>query len=196
MAVTTSCRPTRRTGALLISALILTATPAAAHRLRVHAFPAGAEIEGSAYYAGGGPAPGVLIQVLDARGQTLAELHPDAEGRFRYQAQASGDLLIVALSGDGHRAEWPVSGAERAPGPAAPARPGQPPPAPGTPEPALTPAAAAAIERAVARQLRPLREELAATREALRLQDILGGIGYLFGLAGLYLWRRGNPQRP
>jgi nickel transport protein len=54
----------------------------------------------------------------------------------------------------------------------------------------LAPEIAAAIERAVARQVRPLREELLATRDALRLQDILGGIGYIFGLAGLALWWR------
>jgi nickel transport protein len=59
-------------------------------------------------------------------------------------------------------------------------------------EEGLDPALEAAIERAVARQVRPLREEVAAARDAARLQDILGGIGYLFGLTGLALWWRGR----
>jgi nickel transport protein len=54
------------------------------------------------------------------------------------------------------------------------------------------------IEVAVARQIRPLREELLATRDALRLTDILGGVGYIFGLAGVALWwhaRRSGGRR-
>jgi nickel transport protein len=35
-----------------------------------------------------------------------------------------------------------------------------------------------------------LREELIAAQDAYRLQDILGGVGYIFGVAGLALWWR------
>ncbi len=56
----------------------------------------------------------------------------------------------------------------------------------------------AAIERSVARHLHSLREELRAMRSEVRLRDVLGGIGYLFGLAGLALWwhnRRSGASR-
>ncbi|MEJ2456241.1 MAG: hypothetical protein P8103_19125 [Candidatus Thiodiazotropha sp.] len=46
----------------------------------------------------------------------------------------------------------------------------------------------AALERAVARQIRPLREALQGYEEQVRLRDIIGGIGYIVGLAGLGLW--------
>jgi nickel transport protein len=46
------------------------------------------------------------------------------------------------------------------------------------------------VERAVARQIRPLREALEAERSRARLHDILGGLGYIAGLAGLALWWR------
>lgn len=46
----------------------------------------------------------------------------------------------------------------------------------------------ALVEEAVARQVRPLREQLLAHEERVRLRDILGGIGYILGLAGLVLW--------
>jgi nickel transport protein len=54
------------------------------------------------------------------------------------------------------------------------------------------------VERAVARQIRPLREALEAERSRARLHDILGGLGYIAGLAGLALWwrsRKGGPAR-
>ncbi len=56
------------------------------------------------------------------------------------------------------------------------------------PDQALDPAVLAAIERAVARQVRPLREETQAAREAVQLRDLLGGLGYILGLTGLGLW--------
>lgn len=46
----------------------------------------------------------------------------------------------------------------------------------------------ALVEEAVARQVRPLREQLLAHDERVQLRDILGGIGYILGLAGLVLW--------
>jgi nickel transport protein len=41
------------------------------------------------------------------------------------------------------------------------------------------------VEAAVARQLRPLREQLNGYETTIRIRDVMGGIGYLFGLAGL-----------
>ncbi|KAA6187086.1 hypothetical protein F2Q65_03985 [Thiohalocapsa marina] len=61
-------------------------------------------------------------------------------------------------------------------------------PPPGPEAAGLEAAIEAAVARQIAQQIRPLREELLATRDALRLQDVLGGIGYIFGLAGLALW--------
>lgn len=57
-------------------------------------------------------------------------------------------------------------------------------------QPNIDPALTAALELAVARQLRPLREELAAARATASMRDVLGGIGYILGLAGIALWWR------
>lgn len=59
----------------------------------------------------------------------------------------------------------------------------------------IDPALTAAIELAVARQLRPLREELAAARATASLRDLLGGIGYIVGVAGIALWWRARGGR-
>ena len=89
-------------------------TPALAHKLRVFAAAEGDLITGSAYFVGGGAASGAHIRVQDAQGRTLAELTPDAEGRFSYRARSAEDLVVVAETGDGHRTEWRVPGAELA----------------------------------------------------------------------------------
>lgn len=46
------------------------------------------------------------------------------------------------------------------------------------------------IERSVSKQIKPLRKELQAYKEKASLQDVLGGIGYIFGLCGIGIWLR------
>jgi len=193
--------------ALTLLLMLLTPAPAWAHKLNVFAAADGTLIEGSAYFAGGGKASGTRILVTDAAGEVLAKLSTAPDGTFSYRAIAPVDHRVVAETLDGHRAEWRVAAAELAgafasaneaerPTAKAPSRDStggegmnnaepEPSPAAGG---ALDPALEAAIEGAVARQVRPLREEILAAHSAVRLRDILGGIGYLFGLAGLGLW--------
>jgi nickel transport protein len=197
---------------LVLVALTLAALPASAHKLQVFAFADGARIEGSAYFAGGAKAQGGTIKVEGAEGRVLAELTPGPDGGFSYLAQSKVDHVIVADSGDGHRAEWRVTAAELAGGfhgsagppaeknsatiGAAPdaAVPSSSDPLPiSLPQSTVAPSAPvdlATIERAVARQVGPLREELRAAQDQARLHDIMGGIGYILGLVGIALWWR------
>jgi nickel transport protein len=204
----------RPVGVLLLLAGI--GGDALAHKLQVFAFAEGNRILGSTYFAGGGAASGAKIEVRDTGGSLLAELVPDQEGSFVFIAQAPIDHLILAITGDGHRAEWRISADELFAGSAAVQEPessrvaqrvahDQPiHDAPGETElmastarsaQPLDPALEAAIERAVARQVRPLREQLIAVEERIRLQDILGGLGYILGLTGIALWWRSR-HRP
>jgi nickel transport protein len=183
----------RRPGTLL-AILSLAAAPALAHQIRVFAFADGDRIEGSAYFAGGEAASGARIRVLDAQGGLLAELERDGEGAFSLQARAPEDHLVVAETADGHRAEWRVSAAELEPGfPGLPTAAGESAGRPAGP-PSEARAAdlglGALVEQAVARQVRPLREELIAAQARANLRDVLGGIGYILGIAGLLAWWR------
>lgn len=180
--------------------------PAVAHQLRVFAAADGDLIRGSAYFAGGAVASGAQVRIESTDGTLLATPIPDAEGGFSWRVATPADYLIVVQSADGHRAEWMVAEAELAPAFAgrlglsasAAAEPesaagadaahiGQPSPARERAA-ALDPVLESAIERAVARQVRPLREELAEARARSRVQDVIGGIGYIVGIAGLALW--------
>jgi nickel transport protein len=204
--------PAMRKRRLALLVLLLAGTaPVLAHKLHVFAAADGAGIEGSAYFAGGGKAAGAKILITNAAGEVLAELKPAADGSFRYQARAPVEHRIIAETGDGHRAEWRVTAEELAGG-FSPALAGAHTAAAEADKAASAIAAAglvgneggvatasvlapdleAAIETAVARQIRPLREELLMTRDTLRLRDVLGGIGYIFGLAGLALWLHGR----
>ena len=207
--------------ALLLGFALSLPGPALAHKLNLFAAAAGADIRGEVYFAGGGKAADVPVTIRNAAGEVLAELRSAADGSFSYRATAPTLHIVVAETPDGHRAEWRIGADELAGAFAAGAGVG-PATGPGTesaPAPtgreaeigsqavppeqpahaaqlstALDPALTAAIEQAVARQVRPLREEAQAARDAAQFRDVLGGVGYIVGLAGLGLWWRCKRQ--
>ncbi len=181
-----------RAALIALAALVLGADPALAHRLKVFATAEGAVVSVRAYFAGGAQARNVMVTVAGPDGRTAHQGRTDAEGRFSFQATRRMDHLIVAEGADGHRAEHRLPARELPETlPAGPSAADDAAPAP--------PNAAALdtvhleemaqleqmIERSVARQIQPLREQLDAFQNEARWADVLGGIGYIVGLGGL-----------
>ena len=199
-------------GALTVVCLLLLARPAAAHKVKLFATAEGPDIHGYAYYTTGGVPKDATVQVQDRDGNLLAEVPTDAEGQFMFTATERRDYQLVLELADGHRASFTVTAAELPDSlPAANTQPArQPPtdhtPTPDSPRPPEEAAAAAQqifvdktapagiavenierlVEQAVNKQIRPLREQLEHYEEKIRLHDILGGIGYILGLMGLW----------
>jgi nickel transport protein len=174
---------------LALALFTLSAAPALAHRLKVFATVVGAEVQGKAYFVGGGPAREVAATLRDGRETIVATGRTDAEGRFVLTSPVRADLTVVVDAADGHVGRFPIAAA-RLPVTL---------PAGDTGAPALADTTTAAdatapapglvsedvIGAAVARQIEPLAEQIDALDSALRLRDVLGGIGYIVGLFGL-----------
>jgi len=181
--------------ALLLALLLLPASSAFAHKLKVFASAEGRTISGYVYFPGGGRGKGLQVNFLSMDGAPLGKSTSDENGQFTYTATAAVDHRIVVDSNDGHVGEFVVRAAELDT-----ALPAEAPPAPAatppTPTAAEPPAAAALpaanlealVDAAVARHVRPLREQLEGYEEKVRMHDILGGIGYILGLLGLAVW--------
>lgn len=195
----------------LLLLLDLTSGLVRAHGLQVFAAADADVIRGSAYFSGGAPASGVDVLIEDGAGRLIAELTSGADGVFHFPISVVADHRVVARTSDGHRAEWLVRGAEfgsalvgvsrdgtagklepdaGGAGPRSIQEPARRPDTAIADTAGVDPVLVATIERAVAGQLRPLREELATARYRAGLQDLLGGIGYIIGLAGIALWWR------
>lgn len=194
-------------GVLIGAALVLIVTEACAHSLNLFATTEGDVIQGRVYFSGGGAATGVPILAVGADGATQARAIATADGHFVLTVGQRQDYRLIAETADGHRAEFRIAAAElpaslptaaavHAVSSTAPslvksvAAPPLEPPLDGDRVPAL-------IEAAVARQLAPLREQLAAYQTETRWRDVLGGIGYILGLTGIaaFLLAR-RRQRP
>lgn len=162
---------------------------ATAHRLNMFASFDGTRIVGEAYFTGGARARDVEVRAFDAAGKVVATVHTDSAGGFAFPPLPPVDLELVVDTGDGHVASFRISAAEMG----------------GAPSPSGEEAAKAsvggsegvaptsegleqAVDRVVARRLVPLREDIARYEAKVRLHDVLGGIGYLVGIAGIGFW--------
>jgi nickel transport protein len=177
---------------LLTIVLSLVSPSSQAHLLKVFAFTEGNRIDGTTYFVGGSPASGASVEVMGANGLLLATLVPNSAGEFSYEAKSPEDHVVVANTGDGHVARWTVPAFEltgkdtqqadtdtfNAPSSFAESTSAEP----------SNDALAILVEQSVARQIRPLREQLIAYEDRVRLRDIVGGIGYIIGLCGLAIW--------
>lgn len=160
----------RLLAAAFLLAGLTAAGPAWAHKMKVFAVIEGDAIVGSAYFSPGGRVQDAEA-VLSVGGEEVARTRTGTDGEFRFALTRPGPYRIAVDGGDGHAAFFTV--ADGAP-PAAPAS-------------LSAPAAIgeAALEQALARQIRPLREQIDAYEEKIRLHDILGGLGVIAGLAGV-----------
>jgi len=187
--------------------LLLTGT-AFAHKVRIFAYEENGAIVGETAFSGGRPARDAEILVKDAAtGTTLATTRTDAKGTFHFQIpeQARRDSLnlqLIVNAGEGHRGEWVLTADEYLPASDLVAAPNAPAGSPvesvektlsQTPDSVQGQAMIVdetmlrrVVEEALEKKLGPVKHMLAAAvDQGPRLQDILGGIGYLIGLAGI-----------
>jgi nickel transport protein len=174
----------------LLALLLLMAamSPAAAHRLKLFATVEAGAIVGYAFFVGGGRPAMAMLLVRDANGTEVHRGGTDAAGAFRWQPPAVATYRLVVHAGDGHSASTTIT-ADRLGGVASP-------PALAAPVTDLAPAGApcaagdlaALVDAAVARQVAPLLEAHAAAEARLRFNDVVGGIGMILGLGGIWAW--------
>ncbi|WP_261841424.1 hypothetical protein [Aliamphritea ceti] len=183
---------------LFVLLAMLFALPASAHNVVGGVYAIGSTIEGEAGFSNGDMASaGTKVIVTDAAGNVLLETETDDEGFFTMEATTRIDHIFRMEMGSGHVLEMTLPAEELSESLAG-----------GDTAVAASAAKASTgsavqydeaamqgmIEKAVAKQVKPLRKELRAFQEKAGLQDVLGGIGYIFGLCGIGMWWRQRKQ--
>lgn len=184
-------------GLALIFALLAMPLPAAAHKVIFSIFKSGDVVEGELGFSNGDMSSGAVIEAFDSAGNKIGEAITDADGFFAYAPTQAITHIFKADMGAGHVAQAEmtaddiadilgVAAAEETVAKntttASPTTTG------GVTVASLSSEERLAIAEAVRDEMRPLRRELAAYREKNDLQTILGGLGYIFGLFGLYFY--------
>jgi len=189
---------------LFVSALIFcSANSCFAHKVRIFAWENGdSTIMTESKFSGGRAAKNVTVTVIESStGHELLSGKTDLKGMYQFPIPktTSKEIEIVVNGGDGHKNSWLYS-LEEAPAPLVASH---------VPETKNTPQKKAEqtagktvvstpsiqcdseeftrlINAALDRKLAPLHRVLAeSTDHSPTLQDILGGIGYILGLAGI-----------
>ncbi|MBX2830750.1 MAG: carboxypeptidase-like regulatory domain-containing protein [Rhodospirillales bacterium] len=193
-----------------------------AHNINVFAMSDGNTIEGYVYFTGGSRAQHAHIELRDKTGQTLFSSTTDEQGSFALRVSHRADYVVFTNTGDGHVAEFKLYANEF--GENLPlASPNDPitvttiettiPDHTGLTLTTLPSKASRSsqldlsslskdelsglINRAVARQIGPLRQEVNAYRNDVRMSDVMGGIGVIIGIFGVCAWvvaRRKNAR--
>lgn len=183
----------RFTHLLLWLALICLPTPALAHRVNVFAYVEGDVIHVEARFQRAEPARQSGVEVRNAAtGRIYLNGETDAEGRFTFPIPAQArsdraDLDILLRAGEGHQNHWTLKASEYLPAVAASTPPRSKPDAQTAAklatEPEPSPLVCPPPDPA------PLRQKLLDSQQP-GLREIVAGIGYLVGIAGLLAYAR------
>lgn len=144
-----------------------------AHGIDLFAHTAGDEIRGTVTYSDGSPAAGVRVEVSwDDPGtsheseEDAATVQTDEAGKFIFTPSVDSEYLFICRTADGHRAArsvmFGVDGDIESAG-------------------VLGEQTSTAIQQ----QLSALQEQLHDYERRTRIRDVIGGIGYILGLAGI-----------
>ncbi len=185
-----------------------TMTNAWAHKVISAAYPDGNLIEGEIGFSSGDMAVNVPIVITDPDGNKLGEVTTDEEGLFSFTATQKVDHIFRADLSAGHIATFTVL-ADELPDDLAGGEPKSSVASTASnlaePVKAVVSASAnsnlvvidqAGLEKLISKatkETRALRKDLVQYKEERRMQDILGGIGYIlgiFGIASFLLGRR------
>jgi len=181
---------------LLFSSVI---HPVFAHEVDVFAWVKGDTVFVEGYYGGSKKAKNALVEVFDPAGTRLIEGRTDEEGEFSFKIPIKTALRIVLTVGTGHKSDFILSARDL----------GSITPSSAEPIPQIRRRAAEfstadvdmhqlelIINQALERKLDPVIKLIRSTRrEGPSVTEIIGGIGYIFGLFGVVMYFKSRKER-
>jgi len=193
---------------LIVAGILGPASSALAHRVILFAYVEGNRVFTEGYFSDGKRCQNARIEVFDRSGNKVLEGKTDRNGEFSFTPPKGTDLRIVLTASMGHRDAYVLPARElpgRAEGKTRQSKPhGKEKKAfqeeKGKPARQLTPREVEQI-RVVVREildekLKPIMELLSKRQnERISFVQVMGGIGFIFGIMGIILYFRGRRGR-
>ena len=176
---------------LLLTAIILIGSnvPALAHKVMIFAWVEGDTVFTESKFSGGKKVMNAPVVIFDKDGKKLLEGTTDNKGEFFFKIPKVTDLRIVLNAAMGHKAEWTVPESEiREAGNIVEkksiAETSGPIPVGLSKEEVQK-----IVEDSLDKKLRPIVRMMTESKNTKpSLTEIIGGIGYIFGLMGVALY--------
>ncbi len=189
--------------------LLFTGT-ALAHKVTVFAWVEGNVIYGESKFSGGKKARNADVIVWDESGRELMRTKTDDNGEFSFPVPQKTAMRIELLAGMGHKADWTIPLEDVKDVDIAESVANEPPPSASTDTAdqektqAAVPRASVpaginqvqleaivekAVSSALSKKISPLTKMVADLKQdGPTVNDIMGGIGYIFGLMGVAMY--------
>jgi len=183
---------------LFLTSIILTGSnvPALAHKVIIFAWVEGDTVFTESKFSGGKKAINARVEIFDKDGKKLLEGKTDNKGEFSFKIPKLTDLRIVLNAGMGHKAEWTVPESEiREAGDILEKKSAVEPSGPTTVGLSKE-EVKKIIEDSLDKKLRPIVRMITESKNTKpSLTEIIGGIGYIFGLMGVALYFKNRRKK-
>ena len=169
------------------------------HKVNVFAWVEGDMVFVEGYFPGGKKAQNSLVEVYNSTGAKLLEGRTNQKGEFSFKIPRKEELKIVLTAGMGHKNDFTIT-ADDLGG----SEPSSDEAVPKAREKVAASSSTTAdmgqlqviIDQALDRKLEPVIKLIRRTRkEGPGVTEIIGGIGYIFGLFGLVMYFKSKKER-
>ncbi len=163
-----------------------------AHKVNVFAWVEGDTVFVEGYFPGGKKSQDSLVEVFNAAGTKLLEGRTNKKGEFSFKIPERTDLKIVLTASMGHKNDFIVPASdfqEVVSSPSSPAQSFAESEKDASAHPVDLSQLEGMIDKALDRKLAPVIKQIRDNRkEGPTISEIVGGIGYIFGLFGLAMY--------
>jgi nickel transport protein len=177
---------------LFLSFLVLITDSAVfAHKVNIFAYVEGNMVYTESYFPDGRKVEGGIVEVYDSQGNKLLEGKTNKDGQFNFKPPKKDDLKIVLIATMGHKNSYTISadelseiiGEEKSQKSE-------------LKESEIKELAnvnldqiKSIIDSSLDKKLKPIMRELAkAQQKKVSFTEVIGGIGYIFGIMGIILY--------
>ncbi len=185
--------------ALVFVLFLALASTAFSHKVYLFAWIEGDTVYTESYSSGKKKVRGGLVKVFDPAGRKLLEGKTDEKGKYSFKIPRNTDLRIVLEATMGHKAEFllkadEMSGIEKSQATTTSNRKSE------VPSSSVVKVDIEQVkllmEETLDSRLRPILRTLATIQEERGpgLTEVIGGIGYIFGVMGLILYLKGRKK--
>ncbi len=173
-----------------------------AHRINVFCWVEEAKIQCYAKFSTGNPVKEGDYKVYDSKGKLIFEGKGDAKGNFTYKIpkdilEHPQDLKVECIAEMGHKNFWVVKKEELMPSSEGEVEEESSPPEEGVSSPQTKTQVVGIdkkemeqiVTKVLEKELAPIKMDLAMLKEhPIQIRDVLGGIGYILGIMGIFLY--------
>ncbi len=175
----------------LSSLLLMTASVVFAHKVNIFAYVEGDTVYTESYFSDGTKVKDGVVQVYDSQGTKLLEGKTNENGEFNFKPLKKDDLKIVLLASMGHKNTYVLS-ADELPNIIAAQKPEKAEPQ----EFKVKDIAQVDLDQikriintSLDEKLKPIMRQLTkAQQREVSFTEVIGGIGYIFGIMGIILY--------